>query len=112
MEVPTTRALLARDMGVPAMVMAGAPGVRVVPATATPEGRMVASWPAAVMTWGEAEEGKFIVEVPATRPLEPREMGVPAMVMAGALGVSVVPAMATPFARAVAGRPAAVKIEF
>jgi len=107
-DVPTTRPLFPREIGVPEIVMAGAFGVRVVPAIATPFGRIVAGCPAAVMTGAGVRAGRGTIDVPTTRPLFPREIGVSEIVMAGAFGVRVVPAIATPFGRMVAGCPAAV----
>ena len=53
-------------------------------------------------------EGRGIVELPITRPLGPRDIGVPCAVMAGAFMVRIAPAIATPFESRVASRPAAV----
>jgi len=107
-DVPTTRPLFPREIGVPEIVMGGALGVKVVPAIATPFGRTVAGCPAAVMTGAGVSVGRGTVDVPTTRPLFPREIEVPEIVIAGAFGVKVVPAIATPFGRMVAGCPAAV----
>lgn len=72
-----------------------------------PSERTVTISPAAVNT---VAVGRGIVDVPITRPLGPRDIAVPLTVMAGALGVNVVPAIATPFERTVADWPAAVII--
>jgi len=55
------------------------------------------------MTCAGAGAGRGTVDDPTTSPLAPRAMGVPATVIAGAFAVKVVPAMATPFERMVAG---------
>ncbi len=110
-EVPITRPLVPKDTRVPAIVMSGVFGVRVVPAIRTlPSGRTVTGWPAAAMIDDAAEEGTGIVEVPTTRALIARDIGVPAIVMAGAFGVRVVPAIRTlTFGRGFTGCPAAVR---
>lgn len=73
--------------------------------------RTVTGWPAAVNTDAGDSVGRVTVEVPTTRPLALREMSVPLTVMAGAFGISVVPAINTPLLRTVPTCPAAVKTD-
>jgi hypothetical protein len=109
-EVPITRPLVPKDTRVPAIVMSGVFGVRVVPAIRTlPFGRGFTGCPAAVRGSAATKEDVINVDVPTTRPLLPTETGVPAIVTAGAFGARVVPAIRTlPFGRTVTGYPAAV----
>lgn len=110
-EVPTIRPSVPREIDVPATVIAGAFGAKVVPAMTTlPLGSTAIGWLAEVMIGAETNVGRGIVEDPTTRALLPTDIGVPATVMAGAFGVSMVPAIAKPFGRAVTAWPAAVII--
>ena len=51
-------------------------------------------------------DGKGIVNVPATTPRDPTDIGVAKIVIPGAFEVKVVPAMIIPFERRVAACPA------
>jgi len=103
-EVPTISPLVPREIGVPDIVTTAAFGANVVPAiTMLPFARAVTAWPAAVMRVPGAGVGTGIIDVPITKPSVPKEIGVPDMDIAGALGVKVVPAIAMPFERTVAG---------
>ena len=59
-DVPTTSPLGPSELTVPAIVMAGASALRVVPATITPFERIVKGWPAMAMML-EAEEPRGCV---------------------------------------------------
>lgn len=104
---PMMRAEEPREIGMLEIVRAGAPGVRVVPAISTALGRMVMAWLARVVIIceGNAFVRGIGVPVPITRPDEPMDIGVPEMVMAGAPGVRVEPAIETPLGRSCAFWP-------
>ncbi len=97
----------ATERGMPEMVRGGDPGVRVTPAISAAVGRRVMAWFARVVTriFGNAFGRGIGDSVPRARPDGLMEIGVPEMVMAGAPGVRVVPAMETPFGRSCASWP-------
>ena len=108
-EVPIMRFEEAMETGVPDIVIAGAPGVRVVPAMEIPFGRGTAVSPFIIVGWYDGVVAGVIcagnadargMELPPMIRLEgPIEIGVPEIVTGGAPGVRVVPAMETPLAR-------------
>lgn len=109
--VPFTNLLAPSDMSVPETVMTGALDVSVTPATAmVPDGRAVKVWPRVVQTEDDGKAGRTsgVVDVPATKPLDPNDSKVEETVMAGALAVRVVPATTMPLGRRVRRWPAAV----
>ena len=87
--LPTTRSLGPKDTKVPSTVIPAPPGVRVVPPIAIAEGRRVTASVPIVMTGGEPAEalgvGRGMVEVPTIKPVEPRDIGIEEMVIAGPL---------------------------
>ncbi len=94
---PITRASSPRDTAFPDTVTCKAPGVMVVPAMERPFGRSLTSMPSMVAIRGPVIcEGREIVLVPTTRTGSPTEIGVPEIVIAGAPGMMVVPAMEIP----------------
>ena len=95
--LPMTRAGEQKCIGVPDMVMGGAPLVRVEPAIAMPFEAAVKTWPAILAVNGAGTLGaRSTVEVPTTRADESKRIGVPETVRGGAPGIKVVPAMEMP----------------
>lgn len=88
-----------RDSKVPSTVTSGAPAVSVDPPISTFVGFAVMVWlPIAVTNFLPAGFGSGMVLNPTTIAEDTRDIGVPDIVIAGTPGVSVVPAMETPFA--------------
>jgi len=97
--VPTIRTEAPKDTGVPAIVVPGPPGVRVMPPIATPpDGSVVIFWPAIVARTGAVEGAILmgIVLLPTTSPDGPSETGVPNIVIAEAPGAKGVPSTSMP----------------
>lgn len=95
------------------MVVAGAPGLRVVPASATAFGAAVMAWPAMVVVMGvgaRAGAARGSVLVPTMRAEDASRIGVPDTVIGGAPLVRVVPATAIAFGAAVMTWPAIVVV--
>jgi len=97
--VPITSAEVPSDIGVPETVMPAPPGEIVFPSMARPLRVAVKASPSTVNM--EALEGNVIVVVPMTRSEEPREIGVPDIVIPEPPGVRVVPAIGKPVGFAV-----------
>lgn len=86
-----------RDTSVPSIVIPIAPGVSVDPPIWTFVGLAVMVWlPMAVTNNCSVGVGSGMVLDPMRKAEDPREIGVPDTVIAGASGVSVVPAIETP----------------
>lgn len=97
MLLPTTRPADPSEIGVPDMVIGGAPGIRVVLSTTNPfpDGAGVIICPATVAIGVATGAGKGTVLLPTTSPREPNETGVPDMVIAALPGATVIPPIIT-----------------
>lgn len=111
MLLPMMRPDAPSEMGVPEMVAAGLPRVRVMPEMAIAVGLAVNVWPprAKVVADG-GDVGRGMVELPITSPEEPRLMTVLEIVSGEPPARRVVPAMATPVGLAVKVLPPSVKV--
>lgn len=110
MLLPITRPDVPSEKGVPEMVAAGLPSVRVVPEMAMAVGLAVKVWEARMKMVDEGVGvGRGMVLLPMMRPEVPRRMGVPEIVIGGPPAWRVVPAMATPVGLAVKVWPPTVK---
>ena len=95
MDDPTTSPAEPREIGVPEIMVAGALGSSMVPATtASSFAACSILWPATVGSGGLDEESAVAkVDAPTTKPLCPRLTGVPEIVTPGLPVDIVVPAM-------------------
>ena len=99
-----------RDSSIPSSVVPGAPGLRVVPATAMPFGAAVIAWPATVVVIvsGILDARGIVFEPTMNCPAVSRDSVVPSIAVPGAPGLRVLPAIATVFDAAVIFWPAMV----
>lgn len=92
-----------KDSSVPSSVVPGAPGFRVVPATAIPFGAAVMAWPATevVIVSGTVDARDIVLEPTTNCPAVLSDSTVPSIVVPGAPGLKILPAIATAFDAAV-----------
>ena len=92
-----------KDSNVPSSVMAGAPGIRVVPATATAFGAAVMTWPAmlVVIVSGTCDPKSIALEPITNWPAELSDSLVPSIVVPGAPRLRVLPTIAIALGAAV-----------
>lgn len=111
---PRRRSLaVLRERNVPEMVVPGDPGVRVLPAMRRWFGAAVRGWLAmdVVVVKGDFVEGRgMVLALRRNWPAGLRERVVPEMVVAGAPGLRVCPAIAMAFGAAVMAWPAMVVV--
>ena len=99
-----------KDINVPSIVIPGAIGIRVVPATMTAFGAAVTAWPPmeVVIVCGDSWAKGMVLEPTINWPAVSRDIVVPSIVAPGSPGLKVLPAMTTAFGAAVIAWPAIV----